>query len=63
MAITLSETNYPIRKQLSGSDSVQATARDVIKFKVNDTDILNERVPGGKKWQVYITVKIEESDV
>ena len=62
MAITLIEQDYPIRKVFQGSDSVEADAHTVIKFRVKNTDILDEKVPAGKKWRLYVSVKIEESD-
>lgn len=63
MAIQLIEQDYPIRRVLSGSDSVEADALTVIKFRVGNTDILDEKVPAGKKWRLTVQVKIEETDV
>jgi hypothetical protein len=60
--ITLTEQDYPVRKQFQGSDSIEANANDVVKFRVKNTDILDQRVPAGKKWRLYVTVKIEETD-
>jgi len=61
--INLIEQDYPIRKVFQGSDSVLADANDVIKFRVKNADIFDQKVPAGKKWRLYVTVKIEESDV
>ena len=62
MAITLIEQAYPIRRVLSGSDSVEADAHTVIKFRVGEVEILGEKVPAGKAWRVYVTVKVEETN-
>ncbi len=63
MPITLIEQDYPIRRVLSGSDSVEADAQTVIKFRVGNTDILDEKVPVGRAWRLYVTVRVEETNV
>ena len=62
MAITLIEQAYPIRRVLSGSDSVVAVAGSAVRIRVGDNDILAERVPAGKTWRVIVTVKVEETN-
>lgn len=62
MAIELINKEYPIRRHLEGSDSFFLDDSSRVKITAGETTILNEKVPNGKRWQVYVDIKIDESD-
>lgn len=61
MAFTLNEQLLPVERVLSGVDSFSVIAGDRLKILNGGAEVLNEKVPNGKKWQVVISLKIEES--
>lgn len=62
MAITINEQVIEVNRVLTGSDSFIVNGDDWFKIEKTGDEILNQQVPAGKKWQVEVTVRIEESN-
>lgn len=56
----ISETR-PATVWLHGQEHVSLVADQRFKIKVDDVDLLNEKVPNNKTWTVTVTVNIDQS--
>lgn len=57
----MNEQLIPVSRVLQGKDSVTLQAGDRLKILTDGTELYNSKVPAGKKWQVIIDMRIEES--
>jgi len=63
MAIDLSSNEVPSQTLKTGDDSFELAAGKSLKVETipNGSELLNETVPEGKKWQVVVYVSIVET--
>ena len=64
MAIELGKTEVDAHNTLTGDNEFTVLAGQSLRVETSPdgSDILNEECPAGKSWEVYVFVRITETD-
>lgn len=66
MAIELAEESQPARRLIHGDDAYEVAAGERVQIRHGPTEDpvtdLYEQCPAGKKWTVYVSIQMTETD-